>query len=402
MGIFKEIKKAVAGQRQGFSYRGDSFGHWDSVKTGTELYYKLYRKNTDLRRCVEELSQTLGKDGFSIINEDWDIVENDDLIDSLNNIYDFDEFKSQIIRDLIIWGNVYIVKVPNPLGTTAGYQLLDPRTIRIIANKHGEVLKYIQVSSGGNSQNFTADEVYQYKDSIDHDNEVFGISKVETLVYDILWDEEAGKSNYSFFKNNAIPSSVIILDNELDENEINLAMDSLKKNFSGGENRHRISANTGIKDIKVLGNTMKDMEFTVLRGFTTEKICSAMGVPKTVLWYSDNVNYSTSDNQYRKFIENTIRPLSKKVENIINELIGDDFPWYYIKFIDNNEYDLQEKIERFWNLLDRGMITINEARTELGREPLDSPYADVALIKQGYEPLDDVWLNNTLEPDAEQ
>jgi hypothetical protein len=55
---------------------------------------------------------------------------------------------------------------------------------------------------------------------------------VETLVYDILSDKESGRSNYSFFKNNAIPSTLITLDNELDEEEIKIALQQLKKQFS--------------------------------------------------------------------------------------------------------------------------------------------------------------------------
>jgi len=45
-------------------------------------------------------------------------------------------------------------------------------------------------------------------------------------------DKESGRSNYAFFKNNAIPSTLITLDNDLDENEIKQAMSTLKKQFT--------------------------------------------------------------------------------------------------------------------------------------------------------------------------
>jgi len=45
-------------------------------------------------------------------------------------------------------------------------------------------------------------------------------------------DKESGRSNYSFFKNNAIPSTLITLDNDLDENEMKNAIATLKKQFT--------------------------------------------------------------------------------------------------------------------------------------------------------------------------
>jgi len=67
---------------------------------------------------------------------------------------------------------------------------------------------------------------------LDPDNETLGISKIETLVYDIMSDKESGRSNYAFFKNNAIPSTLITLDNDLDETEMKNAIATLKKQFT--------------------------------------------------------------------------------------------------------------------------------------------------------------------------
>lgn len=394
MGFLQEAKqlfKKKDSTEKGLSYRGTSLWYWDSIKTGTELYYRLYRKNTDLRRCIEELYQTVWKDGY-VIKRGETILEKTNYHEQLESNQEFFVLKSLIIRDLSIAGNVYILKLPNALWTVAGFQVLDPRTIRVVANKHGEIIGYIQ-TVGWDSQSYTPDELLHYRDMIDHDNEVFGISKVETLVYDILGDEESGKSNFSYFKNNAIPSSIIVLDNELNEDETKLALEQLQKNFSWGENKHRISASTGIKDIKVLGNTMKDMEFTVLRRFTTERICSAMWVPKTILGYSDNVNFSTSDNQYRKFIQNTINPLSRQLEIIFTDLVQCLDSSLTVELIDNTDYAIDEKITRYEKLVSIGAMTINEVRGELGKEIYNDTNANKGIIRQGFELIEDIWVN---------
>jgi len=385
--LFKKEEK----QRSWYSYRWDTFWLWETIETTLDLYYKLYRENTDLRRCIEELYQTTWKEWWQLLR--WETpVNNIDIENQLNYWYWFNTFKSIIIRDLQVAWNVFIIPIWNPTGRVIWYQVLDPRTMRVIANKFGEVIRYIQVR-GWNQQVFMPNEIYHFKDSIDHDNEVFWISKVETLVYDILADKESGRSNYAFFKNNAIPSTIITLDNELDENEINIALAQLKKQFSWWENRHRVSASTGIKDIKVIWNSIKDMEFVALRQFTTERICSAMWVPKTILWYSNNVNYSTSDNQYRKFIENTIKPLELQFESIINTLIIDS--GFIFEFKINEDYWIEEKINKFERLLNIGAMTINEIRAELWFDLYNSDIADQPIIKSWYTLIDDIWIDTT-------
>jgi hypothetical protein len=65
------------------------------------------------------------------------------------------------------------------------------------------------------------------------------------------------------------------------------------------------------------------------------------------------VNYSTSDNQYRKFIENTIKPLEKQLEYILTELIRQiDFD-LELEFKDKYEFDSKDRVDRaekFFNI----------------------------------------------------
>lgn len=97
---------------------------------------------------------------------------------------------------------------------------------------------------------------------------------MEGLIVDVLADTEAGLSNYYFFKNNAVPSQIIVLDDNMSDKEKKFAVEQFKNQFSGGKNAHKISAVTGVKDIKKLQESIKDMEFDTLRGFTTNKVCA--------------------------------------------------------------------------------------------------------------------------------
>ena len=389
----KKVSVKAVWDKQGLSYRWQTFWLLENLETNLSMYYRLYRQNTDIRRCIEELYQTAGQDWYILTNKAWNIRW-DVLVENVLNFENrFGEFKSTIVRDLSVAWNVFIIPIKNASWKIIWFQILDPRTIRIVANKYWEVLRYIQVK-WSDSIIFQPNEIFHFKDSIDPDNEVFWISKVETLVYDVMGDSESSKSNYAYFKNNWVPSTIITLDNELSEQELNIALEQLKKQFSWWANKHRVSASTWIKDIKVIWSTIKDMEFVQLRWFTTERICCAFWVPKTILWYSDNVNFSTSDNMYRKYIENTIRPLQNQLEIIFNSLIYLVNPTITFKLLDNNEIWIKETTDRNLLLLANWIMTINEIRKQLWMDLIKSEIANTPIIKQWFVLLDDVWVDN--------
>ena len=294
-------------------------------------------------------------------------------------------------------GGAFILPVKNALGGLHSFQVLDPRTIQITANKYGEIVKYTQ-RIGGNMQEFEADEIFYLTDTLDPDNEIMGLSKIENLIYDVMGDDEAMKSNYAFFKNNAVPNSIVILEDDISEDNYQNAINSLKKQFGGGANRHKISTNVGIKDIKTIGQSNKDMEFISLRQFTTDKVCAGLSVPKTVLGYHDGVNYSTADNHYRTFIEETIRPLEDLIAEKFTEIIAKFFPNENIRFcfVDDRDFDRTAKIDEYIKMLNNGLITIDEVRVEMGYKAFAVEGSKKPIIKQGFEFVEDIGTTELL------
>ena len=65
-----------------------------------------------------------------------------------------------------------------------------------------------------------------------------------------------------------MPNSIIILKDGISEDEYKSVITQMKAQFSGGVNRHKVSTNTGIKEIKTIGQSNKDIEFIAPRQFS--------------------------------------------------------------------------------------------------------------------------------------
>ena len=379
---------------RGLAYRWNNYSvFWNTdISIWLTTYYKLYRENSDLRRCVEEKQETAWKSGYEIVTwygKERKVSERKELEDFLNNQKKFSDFCNVFIRDLEIAWNVFIEKIYNASGQLIWFDTLDPRTMSILSDKQGRVYKYLQ-RMNWDLVAFEPDEILHIKDKTDMDNEMYGISKVETLVYDLMWDKEASVSNYSFFKNNATPSQLIILENDLDANEVQIAIENLKKQFAWGKNKHKMSVWGWIKDIKQIWSSQKDLEFFNYRKFNTERVCAVMWVPKSVLNYTEWVNYSNGETQYKKFIENSIRPVEKKIEEAITDLLNEIAPEYRLEFIDEHINDLEERVVVLEKMVRNWFITINEARERLWLDNIKDENADKLLVWNWIQLLEDL------------
>ena len=218
---------------------------------------------------------------------------------------------------------------------------------------------------------------------------------MESIMLEILADNESALMNYYYFKNSAVPSMILRAWDNTNKEELQNTLESMKKNFSGGSNKHKIGILKGIDWIEKIQDSMSDMQFQVMRGFNTQRVCSTLWVPKVILWYTDGVNYTNANMQYKKFIENTVNPREKRIEWWINEAIKDIAEW--VEFlIHDTKYEIdKDKLDMLEVKIRNWLITPNEARQELGYEAYEwLEEADQPLVTKAYDRLRDVWLSD--------
>lgn len=101
------------------------------------------------------------------------------------------------------------------------------------------------------------------------------------------------------------------------------------------------------------------------------------------------MNYSNGDTQYKKYIEDTIRPLERRLTMIINTIMSEAFG-DQVKFQlhDKHINDLEERTRVQKEQIAFGIKVLNEIREENGDELYDIPEADLPFMSRGVIPIE--------------
>lgn len=367
-----------------------------SIAQGYATYWKMYKTNTDIQRCIEEKIQTTMKKGWELhrINKtDWKhtIAYDPTFSQALGNI---DELKKMIIMALDIFADVFIRKRRNVRGQVIGYEVLDTREVSVITDADLTPVRYTyrrKTPRTVSMESFEPENIAHFKTGHNWDNPIFGYTVLSTLIFDALGDDEASKVNYYWYANDAVPSSLFVLKDTLSTDEKAQAIENIQDTLKGSHNAGKSMITDTVTDVKTIGTANRGNEDIEKRRYATEKICAGLGVPRSILGYVEGVNLSNSGDLFKKFIENTIQPLERMLEVIFTEL-SQDFSGY--SFIINSDHidqtEQKSKIAR--DNVASGIWTRNEAREYMDYDKLENTLADEITVPSTTQLLDNLLL----------
>ena len=382
----------------------DSF-NW-ATRISVDSLFTIWRNSSDVFGAVRELKEGIGSAGYVWLNKknsneppSQQEVEQAEAV--LNYDRTFRRFKSHLIQTERISGNAYllILRSAGPESKVLGFDFIDPRTMSVVTDQYGKIYKWIQ-RCNGTTQEFQPEEILHYKTDDDPNSPVFGFSPIETVIWETRSDLAAMISNYALHSNDSTPGAQYILDETLPVEEQKKVVENIREQLKGPMNKHKSIAMVGVKEVKTINITPKEMEFILQRKFTTEKICSALGVPKAILGYTDDVNLANGGEQTKKFWEATIQPAEESLAEFINRVMLPAIGIQNIKI----EFKAREFDNREWNEASsradqqQGILTINEIREERGYEKFDpkveGEWVDKPLIWNGpsVQPVEDIGL----------
>lgn len=374
-----------------------------NLRISPRSLYSLYRSHPDLKACVFQRARNVGRAGVEFVNADGSVPEEGEQ-KRLRGMLDlggtFGAWKNRLMRDVTVTGNFYGFITMSQAGTPMRLTWLDPKSVSVVTDQYGKVIKWVYQSG---LQEFGPDQVLHFFIEDDPDSSVFGLSPVEPLFWELKTDLAAVTSNHAFFENDAAPSVQYIMDDDITEDGMRKFRETLDAVHRGAENRHKSAVLAGVKEIKTISVTPKDMEFSALRRLTTEKVCAAMGVPKTILNYTDGVNYSNGREQFRVFRELTVDPDERLLEQWLtaNLLPKIGLGGYSLRFRSPKDDDREWDEASTRADQQQGILTINEVRQRRGLK-LFTPdeageWADKPVILAGAsaKPLEDIGIDPT-------
>ena len=368
-------------------------------------YYMLYKYNWDIRQAIQKISNWVSRNWIYLQNNQRQTIENNIITDEVLDLFKaptFLKWKKTLYKHYLLSGELYIVPIKNDSWLTIWFDIIDSRLVSKTVNAYWVIEKFT-VQSQWKTQSYMPNELAYFKREDSIDDEANWMWVLSWCIYDALSDLEAQKTNYSFYKNSAIPSAMLLLDDNLSPEEMQNAKDQFDAQFKWSENQHKTLVAWWVKDIKTISLTPRDMEFINQRHLTTEKISAVFGVPKTELWYIEDVNHSNWDTQRKSFIEWTLKPLESDFEHILNKLLEmfrpDLFDKIRIKADWEQLEETQEREEWLRKDVQCWIRTINEARIEKWLEALNDENANKLLVSKNMILLEDIALDPVLSLD---
>lgn len=301
------------------------------------------------------------------------------------------DFWVQVVQDILLWGNAYIIPIYNPVSMDIDrLARCNPNAITYnIYEDTYDAYDEINIVYGHYSEN----EVIHLKGlSLDGKKglSVLSFARVTTSIAS-TGDEETlnrfangGTVRGILSNGNSVKGYGEYADKEL-ENE---AKEFDKRINANGEH---ITSVPGQVDFKQVSMSSTDMQFLESRKFTVREICRFFGVQPSFVFDDTSNNYKSAETANTAFINNTLNPILRKIETeLTRKLIAPSLvSKHKFEFDRQSLYacDLDSKIKYQSQTIAAGLYTVNEWRKEENKPAVKG--GDKVLVSANLRDIND-------------
>ena len=274
-----------------------------------------------------------------------------------NPFQDINTFKRNLIIDLLIDGNIFIYFDGRHL-----YHL--PANNVII---HSDTSTYIEKFEYDGHINYTPKEIIHIKEN--SFNSIYrGVPRLKPAYRTMYLLDSMRKFQDNFFKNGAVPGLVLKSPNTLSEKIKERMLQAWQTRYnpkSGG--KRPLILDGGLEVDNLTKINFKELDFQTSITANEKIILEAMGVPPILLDGGNNANIRPNHRlYYLETILPIVRKLSYAFERYFGFKISED-----ITGVPALQPELRDQAAYYATLVNTGIISPNEAREALGKEPLD-------------------------------
>ena len=286
-------------------------------------------------------------------------------------------FKFIIIANMLLNGASYVEIVRDKKGIPESLHFLHNDLVSI-EERDGEILYNVTQDYKGQQAKITSDDVLHFR-YMTLDGYI-GYSPLYALSNEVGISQGSKKFLRDFFDNGGTSTSVLkYRKGQINEEQLK----QMKDNFSNSQlkNNGGLVAIDDTMDFSRLQIPVEVLNFLNSYKFSTSQVAKAFGLPLSKLGI-ETVNTSITQANL-EYLQSTLQPIfemmTAELQTKIFQFIDDD---YELEFDASRLVDIDPELRltRTTELSSKGIISINEARSTFGYEP----------IENGEEPLADL------------
>jgi HK97 family phage portal protein len=351
----------------------------------------LYAVVSKIAQCVSDAKWSI----YSQKNGEETEVERSPIMDVLNFVNPFQTFQEFIELHEIymgLAGECFWVVNKNKGGMPGELWIVPPDKMSVVPSKKDFIAGYIY-KVGNESIPLDKELVIHFK-LPNPMNPYRGLGPVQAMAQDLDGEINATKWNNKFFYNSARPDVVMFPEGDVSEEYYIRLKEQFKERHQGVLNSNRMAIASGIRDIKLLSISAKDMDFKELRLLNRDNILGIFGMPLSVMGITENVNRANAEAGDYTFARWIVQPRLNRIKNKLNEQFLPMFPNSQNLCLDFDDV-VPESVEENRALAESGIksgyMKINEARELAGLDSL-GPEGDVLVAPQA-NPFNGVTLS---------
>jgi HK97 family phage portal protein len=340
-----------------------------------------YGKSEIVHACIRELSISAATPRYHITapSTDGGTVEIErgllyDLVATPNPYTDWYSFIERLVTFLMVAGNAYAIKERGRNDQVSALYLLRPDRVAIVPGDYG-AQGYVYTVGGVEYGVEARDMCHMALPNPSGD--LYGLSPLQVLGRTVNLDLNMTDFAKVYFQNAGVPSGLLKVKRRLtSQEEASTIRARWRSQFGGVNNFHRIAILDDDAEYQPMSNSPKDMALEGLHNLTESRICAVFGVPPILVGANVGLQRSTYSN-YREarlaFHSETLEPMVARIlryfnRNLFSEYTGNEtlaVDWSAMRAVLD---DAAAASARITSLFAGGLVTLNEAREQLGFE----------------------------------
>lgn len=356
-------------------------GLYGPTASGANITHDTGIRLSTVYACVYKISSTLASLGLNLYSTDGtrrDIVTGHPAIDVCTfrpNQYETPfYFWESIIANAVLKGVGYAIITRGAGGVPIALQCVDSDLVeRRIINNTTVVYKLHDGT------------VVQQEDMLEVCN-LHRKSPIQLHRENLGLAQAAQDYGSQYFGNGGQMTGVLSSDQPLKSEQ----MQMLQKSWNGS----MTSAGTKLLPFGFKYNRIsiapEEAQFIETRKFQAEEICRIFSVPPALVQLESQTTYNNVEQQNLMFARHTVLPWAKRIEQelAVKLLTLQEARSHYFKFSLNDLFrgDMQARANFFTQMLQNGVMTINEVRAQEELNP--APGADAHLVQVNQIALD--------------